>query len=230
MVSNARGARVLIVDDDPAVTSLLRRAIAYEGYEVATAASGDEALAAAYEQPPDLVVLDVMLPGIDGMEVCRRLRMGDPNLPILMLTARDEERSEIQGLGVGADDYVTKPFSIEVLVARIRSLLRRTRTRQLRHLQHADLVLDTAGYAAVRGERRIELTRTEFDLLLLFISHPEQVLTKEQILAEVWGDEFRHTPNLVEVYVRLLRQKLEAGGEPRLLHTVRGVGYVLRES
>ncbi len=221
-------ADILVVDDDPSITSLLKRGLTYEGHHVRTADDALSALAAARDEPPDLVVLDVMLPGMDGLEACRRLRRADPTLPILLLTARDDPMDEIHGLDSGADDYVTKPFAFEVLNARVRALLRRRAERGQPSLAYADLRLDVDGYVAHRGERRIGLTATEFDVLLLLLSHAGQVLTKEQILEDVWGYDFGGNTNIVEVYVRSLRVKLEAGDEPRLIQTVRGVGYVLR--
>ncbi len=222
--------RLLVVDDDQAVTSLLRRGFTYEGFSVQTASSGEEALRRVHEEPPDLVVLDLMMPGIDGIEVCRRLRGADARLPILILTARDAVPDEVAGLDAGADDYVTKPFSFDVLNARIRSLLRRKGGSQPETLRYLDLSLDVRGRVAYRGERRVDLTATEFDLLALLLGHAQRVLTKEQILERVWGYDFGGNTNIVEVYVRSLRIKLEAGGEPRLIQTVRGYGYVLREA
>lgn len=229
----ATGPRLLVVDDDRAVTSLLRRGFSYEGFEVETAADGREALRIARERPPDLVVLDLMMPGIDGLDVCRRLRMADETMPILILTARDDPVDEVTGFDAGADDYVTKPFTFDVLNARIRALLRKRANRQpgrQETLRYADLSLDPAGHVAYRGERRVDLTATEFKLLHLLISNAQQVLSKEQILERVWEYDFAGNENIVEVYVRSLRVKLEAAGEPRLIQTVRGVGYVLRES
>lgn len=220
---------LLVVDDDPAVTSLLRRGFSYEGYRVTVAASGKEALTLAREQPPDVVVLDIMMPGIDGLEVCRRLRQVDPALPILFLTARDATSDQVIGLDAGADDYVTKPFSFEVLNARVRALLRRRGAESPEVLQYGDLRLDVGAHIAYRGQRRVDLTATEFNLLHLLLSHPRQVLSKEQIMERVWGYDFGGNANIVEVYIRNLRTKLESGGEPRLIQTVRGVGYALRE-
>ena len=221
--------RVLVVDDDPSVTSLLKRGLSYEGYSVEIASSGKEGLDLAREQPPDVVVLDVMLPGMDGLEVCRRLRAADPTLPILMLTARDGTMDQVQGLDTGADDYVVKPFTFEVLLARIRALLRRIEPAGAEVLRFADLILDTGTHTARRGGREIDLTTTEYELLLQFLRHPRQVLAKEQLVDRVWGYDFEGNYNILEVYVRYLRTKLELGGEPRLIHTVRGAGYLLRE-
>jgi two-component system, OmpR family, response regulator MprA len=175
-------------------------------------------------------VLDIMMPGIDGLEVCRRLRAGDPGLAILMLTARDAAADQVVGLDAGADDYLVKPFTLDVLTARIRALLRRKEPTDVELLRFADLVLDTGTRSARRGQREIALTATEYDLMLQFMRHPRQVLEKEQLTEKVWGYDFGGNYNVLEVYVRYLRQKLEAGGEPRLIHTLRGAGYVLREA
>jgi DNA-binding response OmpR family regulator len=220
---------ILVIDDDSAVTSVLRRGLSYEGYTVATAADGSAGLAAAREAPPDLVVLDVMMPGIDGLEVLRRLRAADAALPVLMLTGKDAPADQVQGLETGADDYMVKPFSFEVLLAHIRALLRRREAEQPQALRYADLTLEPARHTVLRGERPVTLTSLEFKLLHEFLRHPEQVLPKELLLDRVWGYDFGGNANIVEVYVKLLRQKLESGGEPRLLHTIRGAGYVLRE-
>lgn len=221
--------RVLVIDDDPSVTSLLKRGLAYESYRVVTASSGKEGLELARENPPDLVILDVMMPGMDGLEVCRRLRAADPSLPIVMLTARDGVGDQVLGLETGADDYVVKPFTFEVLLARIRALLRRTEQQGAEALKFADLVLDTGTHTARRGHREIDFTTTEYDLLSQFMQNPRQVLSKEQLLNKVWGYDFEGNYNILEVYVRYLRTKLEAEGEVRLIHTVRGAGYLLRE-
>lgn len=220
--------RILVVDDDPSVTAMLRRGLGYEGFSVQTAASGDEALRLARSEPPAAVVLDVMMAGLDGLSVCRRLRTRDPELPILLLTARDTDEDEVAGLEAGADDYVKKPFSFEVLTARLRSLLRRRQPHAADTLEYADLILDRLGRTARRGSRLITLTTTEFDLLELLVRHAGQVLTKAQILEQLWGYDFGSGANIVEVYVHALRGKLEAGGEPRLIQTVRGAGYVMR--
>ena len=222
--------RILVIDDDPNITSFLRRALSYEGYDVMLAGDGPAGLVKALDTPPDLVVLDVMLPKLDGLEVCRRLRSAG-DVPILMLTARDEVADRVQGLDSGADDYLAKPFAVEELTARIRALLRRreTATGAAEVLRFADLTLDLATREVNRGERMIELTAKEFDLLGLFLHHPRQVLARDLILERVWGFDFEAETHVLEVYVGYLRQKLETAGEKRLIHTVRGVGYVLRE-
>lgn len=221
--------RILVVDDDPSVTSVLKRGLSYEGYQVVAASTGREALDLALSLPPDLVILDIMMPGMDGLEVCRRLRAADQALPILMLTAKDETSDQVRGLETGADDYVVKPFSFEVLLARVRALLRRTEPPSAEALRFADLILDTGAHSARRGDREIDLTTTEYELLLQFLRQPRHVLAKEQLLEKVWGYDFEGNFNVLEVYVRYLRSKLEAAGEPRLIHTVRGAGYLLRE-
>ncbi len=221
--------RVLVIDDDPSITSLLKRGLSYEGHQVDTAASGREGLNLARELPPDVVILDVMMPGMDGLAVCRLLRAADSNLPILMLTAKDGTGDQVLGLETGADDYVVKPFTFEVLLARIRAILRRTEPPGAEVLSFADLILDTGTRTARRGRREVDLTTTEYELLSQFLRHPRQVLTKEQLVDKVWGYDFEGNYNILEVYVRYLRGKLEAGGEPRLIHTVRGAGYLLRE-
>lgn len=222
--------RILVVDDDPAVASVLRRGLAYEGFAVDTASSGAEALAVARERSPDVVILDIMMPGLDGLEVLRRLRTADPQLPILLLTAKDAPADQVQGLEQGADDYVVKPFTFEVLLARVRALLRRREALRPPVLRFADLSLDTGTRRARRGDRDIDLTSTEYDLLAQFLQHPRRVLPKEFLMERVWGYDFGGNTNVLEVYVKQLRQKLEANGEPRLIHTLRGTGYVLREA
>jgi two-component system response regulator MprA len=223
-------AHILVVDDDPRIAASLRRALVYEGYAVAVAVDGPAALAAARERPPDLVVLDVMLPHLDGIEVCRRLRAAGDGVAILMLTARDATGDRVRGLDSGADDYLTKPFATEELLARVRALLRRLAPRDQTDdlLRFEELALDPAGREVRRGERPVALTALEFDLLAYFLRHPRQVLTRERLLDHVWGADVAVTNNAVDVYVGYLRQKLEAAGEPRLIQTVRGVGYVLR--
>lgn len=221
--------RVLAVDDDPKVLSLMRRGLSLAGYAVDLAADGEEALSIALESPPDLVVLDVMLPGLDGFEVCRRLRAGDRDLPILMLTAKDQVPDRIEGLDSGADDYLIKPFAFDELQARIRALLRRSQPPEHQGLRFADLTLDPATRDVHRAARRLDLTAKEYDLLEFLVRHPRQVFSKEAIYQHVWGSAFLGESNVIEVHVMRLRDKLEAHGEPRLLHTKRGVGYSLRE-
>ena len=221
--------RILVVDDDPKIRAVVRRGLAYEGYRVVEAATGEEGLEKAREHLPDLVVLDVMLPGIDGLEVTKRLRSGGDDLAILMLTARDEIKDRLQGLETGADDYLVKPFSIEELLARVHALLRRRQAPQGEILRFADLELDIDAREASRAGRTIELTTTEYNLLLLFMRHPRKVLTRDVIMEHVWAYDFEGESNVLEVYVRYLRSKLEDAGEPRLIHTVRGAGYVLKE-
>ena len=220
--------RILVIDDDAAVTSLLKRGLSYEGFAVETAKSGVEGLVIARERPADLVILDVMMPGLSGFEVLQRLRVADDNLPVLMLTAKDAPDDQVQGLEAGADDYVIKPFTFEVLLARVRSLLRRRRLDHPQVLRFADLTLDTGSYVVHRGQREVPLTSLEFKVLQEFLLHPRQVLSKDVLLDRVWGYDF--DGNVVEVYVKQLRQKLETGGEPRLIQTIRNAGYVLRES
>lgn len=220
--------RILVIDDDPGITSLLRRGLSYEGFSVATAASGEEGLHIARDTPPDLVILDLMLPGIDGHEVLHRLHSVDAQLPVLMLTARDTPDDQIKAFGFGAEDYVIKPFRFEVLLARIQARLRQSQARSA-ELRYADLRLHPESHQVFRGERELELTGLEFRLLHTFMRQPERVLSKQILLDQVWGTDFFGDANIVEVYVKQLRQKLEAEGEPRLIQTLRGVGYVLRE-
>jgi two-component system response regulator MprA len=226
-VSPAGGARILVVDDDPRLAASVRRALVYEGYTVDIAPDGSAALAATRDGLPDLVVLDVMLPGLDGLEVCRRLRAAS-DVPILMLTAREAIDQRVDGLDSGADDYLVKPFAYEELLARVRSLLRR-RAPGAERLTLTDLVLEPAAREARRGDRRLDLSALEFDMLEHFLRHPRVVLTRDRILENVWGFEAESVSNVVDVYVGYLRRELESSGERRLLHTVRGVGYVLRE-
>jgi two-component system response regulator MprA len=222
--------RILVVDDDRAVRESLERALRLEGYEVELAAGGHEALARVVQGSPDAIVLDVMMPQVDGLEVCRRLRGGSDRTPVLMLTARDAVSDRVAGLDAGADDYVVKPFALEELLARLRALLRRASPElDGEVLRFGDLTLDPVAHEVRRGDRLVELTRTEFLLLELFLRHPRQVLTRPIIFERVWGYDFGPESNSLEVYVSYLRRKTEAAGEPRLLHTVRGVGYVLRE-
>jgi len=222
-------ARILVIEDDEGILKLLRRGLTYEGYQVDTATDGQMGLIAARDHTPDLVVLDLMLPGIDGLEVCRRLRTGG-DVPILMLTAKDGVPDRVLGLDMGADDYMVKPFVLDEVLARIRALLRRTKPSGQPQIMHfSDLSLDTGTRQAARGSRIISLTAKEYELLELFMRHPRQVLTRDVIFDQVWAYDFGGASNIIEVYIRYLRQKLENEGEDRLLHTVRGVGYVLRE-
>jgi two-component system, OmpR family, response regulator MprA len=228
--------RILVVDDDRAVRESLRRSLQFNGYTVQLAGDGQQAMDVLATQRPDAMVLDVMMPRVDGLEVCRRLRGTGDDLPILVLTARDAVSDRVAGLDAGADDYLPKPFALEELLARLRALLRRSAPEGAgagslagATLRFADLVLDQGTREVVRGSRPISLTRTEFSLLELFLRHPRQVLTRSRILEDVWGYDFPTSGNALEVYVGYLRRKTEAGGEPRLIHTMRGVGYALRE-
>jgi len=221
--------RILIIEDDEEILRVLKRVLTYEGYIVDTALTGQAGLTLAQEQVPDLVVLDWMLPKMDGLEVCRRLqKLG--NQPIMMLTAKDTTQDRVQGLDAGADDYVVKPFEIEELLARIRALLRHTAADRVKVLEFADLKLDSSTRQAIRGDREIELTAKEYDLLELFMRHPRQVMTREVIFDQVWDYDFGGESNVLDVYIRYLRQKLEEHNESRLIYTVRGVGYVMRDS
>jgi two-component system, OmpR family, response regulator MprA len=221
--------KILVVEDEEQIASFLRRGLSYEGYEVDVAIDGVAALNHVRESLPDLVILDLMLPEIDGLEVCRRLRAAHSSLPILILTARDSVSDRVQGLDAGADDYMAKPFALAELLARVRALLRRIGPGEPELLTFTDLRLDTGTRQTYRGDTPIELTSKEFDLLELFLRHPRKVLSRETIYDRVWGYDFGGESNIIEVYVRYLRQKLEVDGQPRVLHTVRGVGYVLRE-
>lgn len=221
--------RILVIDDDSTLANVLKRGLAYEGFVVDVAPSGPNGLAQARDHAPDLVILDVMLPGLDGFVVLRRLRAADDTTPVLMLTARDDAATQVRSLDDGADDYVAKPFSFEVLAARVRALLRR---RDMDHpvvLRFDDLSLDTGTRRAQRASRAIDLTSTEFEVLQQFLLHPRRVLAKHFLMERVWGYDVEGGSNVLEVYVKQLRQKLEADGEPRLIHTFRGAGYVLRE-
>ena len=222
--------RILVIDDDPTVTSVLKRGLAYEGFTVDTAGTGAQGLAIARDHTPDLVILDVMLPGLDGFQVLERLRNADAELPVLMLTARDAPADQVRGLDEGADDYVVKPFTLDVLAARVKALLRRRETDAPEVLRFADLSLDTGTRRACRTTRDIELTATEYEVLRQFLLHPRRVLPKHFLMDRVWGYDMEGSSNVLEVYVKQLRQKLEADGEPRLIHTFRGAGYVLREA
>ena len=220
--------RILIIEDDEEILRVLNRVLTYEGYLVDTALTGKAGLLLASEQRPDLVILDLMLPTIDGLEVCRRLqKLG--NQPILILTAKDSLEDQVKGLDSGADDYMVKPFEMDELLARIRALLRRTAADRIKFLEFEDLVLNSGTHRATRGDREIVLTAKEYDLLDLFMRHPRMVMSREVIFDKVWDYDFGGESNVLDVYIRYLRQKLEAGGEPRLIYTVRGVGYVMRE-
>jgi two-component system response regulator MprA len=222
--------RILVVDDEPAVRDALARALRLEGYEVELAGDGEEGLVAVERRAPDAVLLDVLMPRLDGIAACRRLRASGDQTPVLMLTARDAVSDRVAGLDAGADDYLVKPFALEELLARLRALLRRSVNGATDGvLRFADLELDPGTREVRRGERRIELTRTEFLLLELFLLNPRQVLTRSLIFERVWGYDFGPASNALDVYVGYLRRKLEAGGERRLVQTVRGVGYALRE-
>ncbi len=220
--------RILVIDDDPSIRSLFKRGLGYEGFTVDLAESGELGLVSARDNVPDLIILDVMMPGIDGFEVLRRLRAAGDTIPVIMLTAKDANESQIEGLDAGADDYVLKPVSFDVLLARIRAVQRRLGTVVSNRLRFQDVILDIDAFSVKRGERAIQLTNLEFKLLQEFLEQPERVMNKQKLLDKVWGLDFYGDDNVVEVYVMQLRQKLEAMGEPRLIHTIRNVGYVLR--
>ncbi|WP_199615747.1 response regulator transcription factor [Paenibacillus alkalitolerans] len=227
--------KILVVDDDEKITSMLRRGLAFEGYRVLSARNGQEGLALAGQEHPDLIILDIMMPVLDGWEVCRRLREADLRMPVLMLTAKDEVSDRVRGLDTGADDYLVKPFALEELLARVRALLRRHKdagtdsAEPSKHrLHYEDLTLDLDSREAFRGERAMELTAKEFDLLHLFMSNPRRVLSRDVLMDKIWGIDYSGESNVLEVYVAMLRQKLEEGGEPRIIQTVRGAGYVLK--
>lgn len=222
---------VMVVDDDEKIISLLRRSLAFEGYEVTTAANGLEGLKTLMTHDPDLLVLDVMMPQVDGWEVCRRVRESGSTVPILMLTAKDDVVDRVKGLDLGADDYLVKPFALEELLARVRALLRRKAEKpeeSTSRIVFEDLILDQDSREAIRDGRRIDLTAKEYDLLLLFMQNPRRVLTRDSIMEKIWGYDFSGESNVLEVYIAMLRQKLEDGGGSRLIQTVRGTGYVLR--
>jgi len=225
-------AHILIVDDDNRVTSALRRTLAYEGYQISVAANGEAALFNVRSRPPDLVILDLMLPGIDGLEVCRRIRSASDGIAVLMLTARDAVADRVAGLETGADDYLVKPFASEELLARVKALLRRRNppdvTREV--LVFENLELDTATRQAKRNNHLIDLSTTEYELLLMLMRNPRIVLTRSVLMDRIWGSDFEGGPNVLEVYIGHLRNKLEQRGERRLIQTLRGAGYVLRTS
>ena len=219
--------RILVVDDDPHMLTMMRRVLEVEGYAVALAPDGDAALEVLRSQPVDLVILDVMLPGRDGFDVCRTVRR-ESAVPVLMLTARDEATNKVTGLDSGADDYVVKPFNPDELLARVRALLRRAQPREVEVLRFQDIELVPSAREARRGDEPLELTAREYELLELFLRNPRQVLSREQILQRVWGFDYLGDSNLVDVRIKYLRDKLEQGGRPRLIQTVRGAGYALR--
>ena len=221
--------RILLVEDDPKLAKFIESELSLEGYHVTVAPNGLDGLTIAREAQPDLLILDWMLPGISGLDICLRLRSTGVQVPIIMLTAKDEVPDRVTGLNAGADDYVTKPFSMEELLARVKARLRRTQPNDLDHLQFEDLILNGLTREVYRGSQLIELTAKEFDLLEFMLQNPRQVITRDRILEKVWGYDFRGESNIIEVYIRALRIKLEASNSKRLLHTVRGVGYVLRE-
>jgi len=224
-------ARILVIDDDPKITAMLARSLRFEGYQVETAENGEAGLTQIAEDPPQLIILDLMMPRLDGWAFCRRLRQESP-VPVLMLTARDEVGDRVRGLDIGADDYLVKPFALEELLARVRALLRRTiPTDQSTEtdLAYADLRLDPTSREARRGGREISLTVKEYELLKVLLEHPRQVLTRDQLMERVWGWDYSGESNVLEVYIGLIRQKLESGGEKRLIQTVRSVGYVMKE-
>jgi two-component system, OmpR family, response regulator MprA len=222
--------RIFVVDDDEKITSLLRRSLAFEGYEVNIANDGQSGLKLFQQADPDLLILDVMMPIMDGWEVCRRVREAGSGVPVLMLTAKDDIQDRVKGLDLGADDYLIKPFALEELLARVRALLRRKPDKQEadNRLQFEDLTLDLDSREALRGGRRIELTAKEFDLLHLFMQNPRRVLTRDSIMDKIWGYDYSGESNVLEVYIAMLRQKTEVGSEKRIIQTVRGTGYVLR--
>ncbi len=222
-------ALILVVEDDIAILKVLQRSLTFEGYQVDTAEDGETALVSMQNHHPDLVILDLMLPVMDGIEVCRRVRVSD-KVPILILTARDSVKDRVTGLDAGADDYLVKPFELDELLARVRALLRRSIPEKVAELSFSDLTLNPSTRQAIRNQRVINLSAREYDLLELFLSHPRQVLTREQIFDRVWGYDFGGESNVLDVYVRYLRKKLEISGETKLIRTVRGVGYVLRET
>ena len=219
---------ILVIEDETRIADLLRRGLTYEGFRVSVAGDGHSGLAMARDDPPDLVILDWMLPGLDGLEVCKRLRAAGP-VPIIMLTAKESVPDRVAGLNAGADDYMVKPFAFDELLARIRAQLRRNRPQATEILHFADLTMNTATREVTRGGRKLELTTKEYDLLELFLRHPRQVLTRDVIFDRIWSYDFGGESNIIEVYVRYLRQKTEANGEARLIQTIRGVGYALRE-
>lgn len=222
-------AKVLVIDDDHKITAMMKRGLTFEGFDVIVANNGREGLMKILEQPPELVILDVMMPGIDGLEVCRRIRK-DGSIPILMVTGRDTVADRVEGLDTGADDYLVKPFAFEELIARVKALLRRTDKNTARDfISFADVILDLGSRSAIRNGRQIDLSTTEFHLLELFLQNPKRVLSRDLIMEKVWGYNFQGESNVLEVYVGYLRHKLEENNEKRLIHTMRGSGYVMKE-
>jgi two-component system response regulator MprA len=222
---------ILVIDDDEKITSLIRRSLVFEGYTVITAANGSEGLKQLLSHEPELIILDVMMPQLDGWEVIQRLRDGGITIPVLMLTAKDEVGDRVKGLDLGADDYLVKPFALEELLARVRALLRRnieSRDQISTQLKFQDIIMDLDSREVFRGGRLIELTTKEFELLHLFMDNPRRVLSRDTIMERVWGYDFSGESNVLEVYVAMLRQKIEEGGEPRMIQTLRGMGYVLK--
>lgn len=223
--------KILVVDDDEKITSLLRRSLVFEGYEVALANNGATGLKEMMVSEPDLLIVDIMMPQVDGIEVVRRLRDAGSTIPVLMLTAKDDVQDRVKGLDVGADDYLVKPFALEELMARVRALLRRYHEQKednSHQVQYGDLILDLDSREAIRNGHRIELTAKEFDLLHLFMVNPRRVLTRDTIMDKIWGYDYSGESNVLEVYIAMIRQKTEEGGQKRLIQTVRGTGYVLR--
>ncbi|MUG66099.1 response regulator [Paenibacillus campinasensis] len=223
-------SRILIVDDDDKIISMLRRGLAFEGYDVMTASNGAEGLKMILAEEPDAVILDVMMPQVDGFEALRRLREGGSTVPVLMLTAKDEVENRVKGLDIGADDYLVKPFALEELLARVRALLRRKPSDESssQRLTFEDLVMDTDSREVLRGGRRLELTAKEFELLHLFMQNPRRVLSRDTIMDKIWGYDYSGESNVLEVYIAMLRQKTEENGGKRLIQTIRGAGYILR--
>ena len=232
--------RVLVVEDEPGIAGFIRRGLLFEGFSVDVAVDGVDALAKIRDRPPDVVVLDIMLPGVDGIEITRRLRQaeaadGTRAIPVLMLTARDTVKDRVTGLEAGADDYLVKPFAFDELLARIRAILRRSTSTPdpapvIERLQFEDVALDLGSRIATRGGRSLQFTTKEFDLLTMFLRHPNQVLSRAQIMRRIWGDDFYGDSNVLEVFVGNIRRELESAGEPRLIQTIRGAGYVTRRN
>ncbi|WP_059051704.1 response regulator transcription factor [Paenibacillus senegalimassiliensis] len=222
---------ILVIDDDEKITSMLRRGLAFEGYDVSTARNGAEGLSMILSEDPDLIILDVMMPQVDGFEVCRRLREGGSTVPVLMLTAKDEVENRVKGLDTGADDYLVKPFALEELLARVRALLRRKEgngENSSQRLIFEDIVMDLDSREVVRGGQRLELTAKEFELLHLFMQNPKRLLTRDLIMDKIWGYDYSGESNVLEVYIAMLRQKTEESGGKRIIQTIRGAGYILR--